>query len=258
MLEKLWETDPISLIHPDTLEHFLLLQEVASSSSNFKDSSWLLTDRAKEIRDLLTGSLVQVFPEATNVFRFPVLSEEACTLTGRLSEVYKAKPNKEEDPSYRINEILLKDESQLLDDLYTGVYAAVVMPILFVFSGVYSPVLNSIQLGNYNSDGTSSSNVSFHTDEDSDHSLVIELDGSTKGRGAGFTIFPDVELGVGKTGYATAFSGRSTMHRSLPINSGTRQILVYWTSPVLNLDLVNWKKPNKTEEEQLELDLGNT
>lgn len=234
-LKEMWETAPLKLLHPKALEVMHLLIEVSLNTENFQDLDWIHTAKANQVRQELCKEFIQSFPKATNVFRIPVLSEEACELVGRLYETYKAEPNPDEDPEYRINEILIKEENRLLDDVFTGIYAAVVIPVQILMFGIYSPVIESIQLGTYVSDGSSTSSVGYHTDQDSEHTVVIELDGTTAERGASFSIFPGIELGIGNTGYATLFTGKTTMHRSHPISEGVRQILVYWTNTSIDI-----------------------
>jgi hypothetical protein len=96
--------------------------------------------------------------------------------------------------------------------------------------GCVPEAVHSVQLTRYAANG--SFQGVWHNDQDSDQTVIVELDPST--HTGGRTMLMDgplctVEAPVLAQGEALILCGKTTLHAGVPLKAGERNILVYWT-----------------------------
>lgn len=138
-------------------------------------------------------------------------------------------PNPQEAEAYRIPELVLQ---QKMPELYepTKLFAERVLYLICkLFWGREPEKIRSIQLAKYTPDGTRM--TGWHHDDDSNMTAVVNLapelytGGGTDFRTGIMTYeyVPPVQKG-----HALVFNGYNTLHRGAPVETGERNILVFW------------------------------
>jgi len=164
------------------------------------------------------------------IYSFQLLSKEYCEIILSKTNKYNYSVNCDENTYAQIPEVVLEEHD---DELYSKMYCVFldsVKPLSKLMYGVEPKTVNSIQLARYSSGSTDKGN--WHFDEDSDITLVISL--NNEHSGGGTVIKP---YGLGKefivpqlqAGEALLFRGKHYMHKGLPVTSGTRDLMVFWS-----------------------------
>lgn len=167
----------------------------------------------------------------TRAYTVPFLSPD---FADRLqTEVYSMSegftPNPLEDKAYQIPEWTTQDNCPQLFRVLRELHDAALAPVWMLIQGRTADVYNTIQFAQYNPKGTAHGN--WHHDEDSDQTTVVSLNpeqfsgGGTQLRTSATTY---AEVPPLEKGHALLFSGKTTLHRGLNVDAGTRNILVYW------------------------------
>lgn len=218
-------------LHPDLakVQHglFPLVQYMEDLRWNitdeFSDEEWAAVEFLDSLPRYANGLAVSV----------PLLHPDVCDLI--IEEINKPglvwEPNDEEDEDYQIPEIVLKHHMKELHQSLHKFGDATLFRIMKLLWGRGPNHVRSIQLAKYTPEGTRMSG--WHHDEDSNMTAVINLapelytGGGTDIR-TGLLTYEHVPP-VPK-GHALIFNGYQTLHRGAPVESGERNILVYWTT----------------------------
>lgn len=167
---------------------------------------------------------------ANGVYSFPVLSKDYCNKllyeAGKM--VYQV--NEEEETYAQIPEAVVMEYNEKLHNKLQCMFYDLVSPMSRVVYSTEPNVLNSVQFAKYEPNVVKNGN--WHLDDDSDITLVIAL--SDTHVGGGTVIKP---YGIGDefvvpqlpAGHALLFRGKHYMHKGLPVEEGTRNILVFWS-----------------------------
>ena len=155
----------------------------------------------------------------------PLLSNSACELILACTADSQYKVNDAEDAAYQMQELVLSRAGfSLLHGQLEHIHNEVIRPLWILLYGLYPETINSIQMARYLPGETARTN--WHFDQDSDCTTTVSLNSDYKG--GGMDLFPDDSLPASPRGMATLFRGSSTLHRSRPVTSGKRDLLVYW------------------------------
>lgn len=164
------------------------------------------------------------------VYSFPYLDTHYCAGLRHQFTTAEYCVNAEEVPEAQIPEIVLEARSKPLFDCLQVLFESLAVPLSQVLLCLEPVELTSIQAAEYTADGVRE--TAFHTDRDSDVTLVVNL--GSEFEGGGTELYPDLHSGCITvpplpTGHALLFKGRSTLHRGLPVTEGTRTLLVHWS-----------------------------
>lgn len=167
----------------------------------------------------------------TNAYTLPYLSPAYADAlqTEVLAVPTGFTPNDLEDKPYQIPEWTTQDNCPQLFRALRELHDAALAPVWLLIQGKTADLYRSIQFAKYNPKGTSHGN--WHHDEDSDQTTVVSLNpeqfsgGGTQLRTSATTY---AEVPPLEKGHALLFSGKTTLHRGLNVDAGTRNILVYW------------------------------
>lgn len=173
---------------------------------------------------------LELTEHANGVYSFPVLSKEYCNKLLYEAGKMKYQVNEEEEIYAQIPEAVVIEFNEKLHNKLQCMFYDVVSPLSKIIYSTEPNVLNSVQFAKY--EPTTVKNGNWHLDDDSDITLVVAL--SDKHVGGGTIIKP---YGIGEefvvpqlpVGHALLFRGKHYMHKGLPVEEGTRNILVFWS-----------------------------
>lgn len=221
----------IGWLHPELAAHYKglksLLHHLEETAGNIPDLGDLDEQQVSALQWFESLSR----PVAGKALAIPLLHPDLCDalLSVMREQGGEMAPNPQEAAEYRIPELVLQYK---MPELYRSIRAfaeSLLYPICTLFWGKEPREIRSIQLARYTPDGTRM--TGWHHDEDSNMTAVVNLapelysGGGTDFR-TGIMTFEYVPP-VPK-GYALIFNGYNTLHRGAPVQSGERNILVFW------------------------------
>lgn len=149
-----------------------------------------------------------------------------------LHEVAKFKhtPNEDEPPEAQIPEVVFGNEHKVLYEVFRSFWHDAGLAYAKVLLNMEPDVLVTVQAALYAPSETPRGH--WHTDRDSDVTLVVALNDDHEGGGtmvAQGPFFPDLLVPQNETGWAMLFKGKTTLHYGLPVTEGERHLLVHWS-----------------------------
>jgi len=167
---------------------------------------------------------------APSVYTMPLFSPEFCA--GLLAEAQgmRYQQNAEEEPAFRIPELVLQRHCTTLHAALSVHFDNVLLPLSTLLFGIEASELVSIQLAKY--EPTEVGYGNWHVDLDSDFTVVVALSNEHTGGGteiASHGFGPAIEVPQLPAGHALIFPGKLYLHRGMPVTSGTRNLLVFWS-----------------------------
>ena len=167
---------------------------------------------------------------ANGVYSFPVLSKDYCNKllyeAGKM--VYQV--NEEEETYAQIPEAVVMEYNEKLHNKLQCMFYDVVSPLSRIIYSTEPNVLNSVQFAKY--EPTTVKKGNWHLDDDSDITLVVALSDTHVGGGTvikPYGICNEFVVPQLPAGHALLFRGKHYMHKGLPVEEGTRNILVFWS-----------------------------
>lgn len=169
--------------------------------------------------------------DGTDCYCIPFLSPEYCDkLLVEAGAMAEYKVNDEEEQPYQIPELVLAEHCTQLFTCLQVLFDRVFTPCCKILYGHSSSVLRSVQFAKYTPENTAKGN--WHVDMDSDITAVVSLDpeafeggGTAVRTGAmGTAVIPKLPKG-----HALLFHGKTTLHKGLAVESGVRDLLVFWS-----------------------------
>ncbi len=170
---------------------------------------------------------------APGVWAAPILSEEVCDELSKYcdnkQETFQVNPDETEGA--QIPEIVLQQEDEPLFNILSDISDITIIPLMTLIYGTQPTYYRSIQLARYTPHVVKCG--VYHIDVDSVFTCTISLC-PEKHKGGGTSVLP---LGIfGKEysipplekGWGLFFNGRVTQHKGLPVEEGTRDLLVFW------------------------------
>lgn len=212
-------------LHPDLRAVLPVMWKLAEFSERH---AWNKQPRTKEMQRALDWLDARQITDG--VYVVPFLAPNVARAIQFEANDWPRCPNEAEEKAYRIPEIVLKEACPQLFRTTSELMQAGMWPVLQVVHGRTPSRINSIQLARYEPSGTRHGN--WHHDEDSDQTIVVSLNSDAfEGGGTDIMTGPWSRLHVPKvpTGHALIFNGKMTLHRGCAVESGVRDLLVYWT-----------------------------
>lgn len=221
-------------LHPELRRHLPALEHIAH----------VLTEGGHNIEALIPEVKGDVFKalawlhghrlEDSTVYTIPFLSPAYCDALVLEARKFERDigytPNDAEDVEYQIPELTLQDNCPSLAACLEVLFTRAIVPISKVVHNPNDIVLRSIQLARYEPHAVGHGN--WHTDEDSDLSVVVSLAPELfAGGGTDLRTGPMNLLHVPKLskGHALMFHGKTTLHRGCHVDQGRRDLLVFWS-----------------------------
>ncbi|QQO90824.1 hydroxylase [Pseudomonas phage Misse] len=200
-----------------------------------------IKDQAERVELYGASSLMGVSPALARIAQFvthhgagvysiPYLNPHYChELRGVFSRGgYTVNPQ-EPEPA-QIPEIVLEHACKPLFDCLSVLWAQAAAPLARILWNMDPDIVGSIQAAEY--DSHRHRETAWHLDAESDVTLVVNLGSDFKGGGTelapGFG-FANITVPPLPSGHGLFFKGRSTLHRGLAVEEGTRTLLVHWT-----------------------------
>lgn len=138
-------------------------------------------------------------------------------------------PNDEEPLDAQIPELVLESANNALYECLRGLHNGYIRPLAALLTAQNVTQCQSIQAARYTPENTP--HGCWHTDQDSESTLVVAL--SDEHEGGGTEVYmgpfrPTITVPQLPVGWAMLFNGRHNMHQGLPVTKGTRNLLVHW------------------------------
>lgn len=224
----------VAWLHPELRHHLPALEHIARVLTEGRHNIEALIPEVKgDVFKALAWLHKHRVPD-TSAYTIPFLSPEYCDLIvqeGMQYETYKGyTPNEEEDEEYRIPEFVLQNECPRLAACMEVLFNRGIIPASKIVYSPEIPVLTSVQLARYEPRGVAHGN--WHVDGCSDLSVVVSLAPELfTGGGTDIRTGPMNKVHVPKLpkGHALMFHGKTTLHRGCAVESGQRDLLVFWS-----------------------------
>lgn len=167
----------------------------------------------------------------TRAYNVPFLDPTYCDkLLAEAAAMAEYKVNDDEDTPYQIPELVVHEHCSTLATGLQVLFDRVFTAVCKVVYGHASTVLRSVQFAKYTPENTA--HGSWHIDMDSDITAVVSLDPAAfDGGGTAIKtgVLSCVEVPPLGKGHALLFHGKTTLHKGLPVTSGVRDLLVFWS-----------------------------
>lgn len=137
--------------------------------------------------------------------------------------------NEEEPEDAQIPEVVLEEHNYALFQCLRGLFEGYAKKLAYILMGLETGPCVSIQAAKYTPENTP--HGCWHTDRDSEVTLVVALSDEHTGGGTEVYRGPlqrPVLVPQLATGWAMLFAGRTNEHMGLPVEEGTRNLLVHW------------------------------
>ena len=161
----------------------------------------------------------------------PLFSEKLCNnliqyATDRNEDF---KPAEHDEEQYKIPEVVLQEHDPALYERVLDFAQNSLFFLCYLHWGKYPNYVDSIQLAQFKMNKIRTTN--WHHDGLSEMTCLVNLDPSLfTGGGTDIrtSIFSYDHIDNVQKGHVLLFNGRMTLHKSHPITSGVRNILVFW------------------------------
>ena len=221
-------------LHPELVQHLPALRAVAQ----------VLTDNDQNIEPLLESmtldqklalKFLEQYTIRPGVYGVPFLHPLYCELLIAEAELMAKtvgyQPNPDEDEAYQIPELYLREVCPELFASLTALFDVVFGVLCRLLYGTAPTFLMSVQFARYEPNGQAAGN--WHHDEDSDITAVVSLaPESFTGGGTDLRTGPTKYNWIPALpkGHALLFCGRTTLHRGRAVETGVRDLLVFWST----------------------------
>lgn len=164
------------------------------------------------------------------IWSFNYLNPDFCAdLLYCIANVTEYTVNEAEPVEAQIPEVVLEELMPKTFECLRGLFEGYAKDMAYLLLGLETGHCVSIQAAKYTPENTP--HGCWHTDRDSEVTLVVALSDTHKGGGtevyAG-PLAPTIVVPQLPTGWAMLFPGRTNEHMGLPVTEGTRNLLVHW------------------------------
>lgn len=176
------------------------------------------------------GALSQVTQHAPGVYSFPYLSAKFCKDLMLELDCMDYSVNEDEDEAAQIPELIFSHHCPSLHECLRALWHNAAIPLAKVLFGQDPDQLRVIQAAKYTVDNTPRGH--WHTDSDSDVTMVVALTNEHEGGGTVVHVGPFAEPVIVPqlpVGHAMFFNGKAMRHYGLPVTAGERNLLVHWS-----------------------------
>lgn len=164
------------------------------------------------------------------VYSFPYLSEVFCRDLMLELDCMTYAVNDEESEEAQIPEVTFATECPVLYECLRSLWHNAGIPMAKVLMGIDPSELRTVQAAQYTVENTPRGN--WHTDRDSDVTLVVALTGTHTGGGTLVhtgPFEPNILVPQLPVGHGMFFNGKAHRHYGMPVTEGERNLLVHWS-----------------------------
>jgi hypothetical protein len=221
-------------LHPELLQHLPALRSIAQVLDDHDQNIEPLLE-CMDLTQLSALKFLEQYTLRPGVYGVPFLHPDYCDQliaeANIMADTVGYEPNENEDEAYQIPELYLRDVCPELFASLTALFDTVFGIYCRLLFGTAPTFLNSAQFARYKPDGRDAGN--WHHDQDSDITAVVSLapehftGGGTDLRTAPtkYNWIPPLPKG-----HALLFTGRTTLHRGRAVETGVRDLLVFWST----------------------------
>lgn len=170
-----------------------------------------------------------ITPYGNGVYSFPYLSESFCKSLMLELDCMEYAVNPDEPEEAQIPEVSFATECPALYECLRSLWHNAGIPLAKVLMGQDPSVIRTIQAAQYTTVNTPRGH--WHTDRDSDVTLVVALTATHQGGGtlvhAG-PFEPNILVPQLPVGHGMFFNGKAHRHYGMPVTEGERNLLVHW------------------------------
>ena len=230
-IKFLYEDDYTEWFHPELLKH---LKAICEFIVYFHENKFLipniddLPQDQLEALDWFYGLPRYVNNQAVSI---PLFSEKLCDALIEYATIKNEdfKPAEHDEEEYKIPEVVLQEHDPELYERVLDFARNTLFMLCYLHWGKYPNYVDSIQLAQFKMNKIRTTN--WHHDGLSEMTCLVSLDPSLfTGGGTDIrtSIFTEEHIPPEPKGHVLIFNGRMTLHKSHPIESGVRNILVFW------------------------------
>lgn len=214
--------------HPTLKRNMAMLKEMAAVAER-NDGIALSEYRPDSEWGKALAELVVVY--APGVYAVPYLHPSYCAEILKEVSKFSFEPNEDEPEEAQIPEVVLQDQHKVLFEVFRSFWMDAGLAYSKLLLNLVPENIRTIQAARYTPTNTAQGN--WHTDRDSDVTLVVALNiddvvgGGTwihQGPFANVRLVDQLD-----TGWALLFCGKTTLHKGARIEEGERNLLVHWT-----------------------------
>lgn len=199
------------------------------SNSIFENKKELISyENSNKIKELFDSGFIKDY--GNGVYSFKMFSEEFCKYVLSRAKKCHYEVNDIEESPYQMPEVVLADKDVKLYEETLEIFNSHIPQITKCLYYAESKNINSIQLAKYSKETISKGN--WHFDEDSDITLVATLNNNYSGGGTKIKPYgyeEEIVINSLEPGECLLFRGKHLLHKGLQVESGERNILVFWT-----------------------------
>lgn len=170
-----------------------------------------------------------ITPYGHGVYSFPYLSEAFCKDLMLELDCMEYAVNPDEPEEAQIPEVSFATECPVLYECLRSLWHNAGIPLAKVLMGQDPSVLRTIQAAQYTMVNTPRGH--WHTDRDSDVTLVVALTDAHQGGGTLVhtgPFEPNILVPQLPVGHGMFFNGKAHRHYGMPVTEGERNLLVHW------------------------------
>lgn len=213
--------------HPFLRQHRLTLLEMARYA---EDNMGVLPADVLERDDFTEFLRDCVVCHAPGVYSVAYLHPTFCKAVMHEVAKFEHVVNLEEPEEARIPEVVFQNEHPVFFEVFRSFWHDVGIPYAKVLLNLDPQKLTTVQAAVYRPAEIPRGH--WHTDHDSDVSLVVALNDDLVGGGTAVHRGPYVEpliVEQNLTGWGMLFLGKTNLHYGLPTLEGERHLLVHWS-----------------------------
>lgn len=213
--------------HPLLRKHLATLKEMAAWA---EDNGGITPRDFSEVSDWQKFLDDCVICHAPGIYSVAYLHPGYCADVLEEVRKFTHEPNSEEPEEAQIPEVVFQSDHKVLWEVFRSFWADAGLAYAKVLFNLEPDVLTSVQAACYEVSETPRGH--WHTDRDSDVTLVVALNDDHEGGGTMVHQGPfamPVEVPQNEPGWAMFFRGKTTLHYGLPVTEGGRHLLVHWS-----------------------------
>ena len=175
-------------------------------------------------------AMAVITPYGNGVYSFPYLSEAFCKDLMLELDCMEYAVNEDEPEEAQIPEVSFGSECPSLYECLRSLWHNAGIPLAKVLMGQDPSVLRTIQAAQYTTGNTPRGH--WHTDRDSDVTLVVALTATHEGGGTLVhtgPFEPNILVPQLPVGHGMFFNGKAHRHYGMPVTEGERNLLVHWS-----------------------------
>lgn len=207
-------------------QHLSMIKEMAEYSEDVEP----ITGRLWSKNSAWAGVVEGITQHGPGVYSFPYLNPAFCEALLLELGGLDYTVNEEEPVEAQIPEVVLQELCPVLYEVFRAFWFDAAIPLSKLLFGLVPDKLTTVQAAKYTLENTSRGH--WHTDQDSDVTLVVALSNDHEGGGTEVYQGPfrdTIVVPQLPVGHAMFFNGKANQHYGLPVTQGERNLLVHWS-----------------------------